>query len=96
MLTTGGIRCVGVPIVLILEWVVNTVLQKENLATYYDIEKSPVRNTYPRRDRVWEPAGQLQCQTQDSESLLPQGTHDEGGRVVLHVSAHLVQLMTDI
>ena len=52
------------------------------LATYCDIEKSPVRNTNPGRDRVWKPAGQTQCQTQQF-SLLPQGAHDEGGKVVV-------------
>jgi hypothetical protein len=65
MLTTGSIRTVGVPKVLILECVVITALQKENVvATYCDIEKCPVRNTCPQRDRVWEPEGQLQSQTQ--------------------------------
>jgi hypothetical protein len=64
MLTTDGIRFIGIPKYLFPENVEITMLQKENLATYCDIEKSPLRNTYPQRDRVWEPTGQLQCQKQ--------------------------------
>jgi hypothetical protein len=64
MFTTDGICFAEIPTVLILEFVVIVMTQKENLATYCDIEKSPLRNTYPRRDRVWEPAGRSQCQMQ--------------------------------
>jgi hypothetical protein len=63
MLTTNGMRFVGAPL-LFLYCDEITVLQKENLATHSDTEKSPLRNACPQRDRVWEPAGQLQHQTQ--------------------------------
>ena len=64
MLTTSGIRFIGVPIVFVLECVVIMVLLKIKLETYRDIENSPVRNTYSIRDRVWEPGNrdQIQCQ----------------------------------
>jgi hypothetical protein len=37
---------------------------EENLETNRDIESSPVRDIYTRRDRVWEPGDQFQCQIQ--------------------------------
>ena len=61
MLTTSGMRFSGVPIVFALECVIIMVLLiKLTLQTNRDIEKSPVRNIYSRRDRVWEPRDQLQ------------------------------------
>ena len=36
---------------------------EENLETNRDIESSPVRDIYTRRDRVWEPGDQFQRQT---------------------------------
>ncbi len=37
---------------------------EENLETNRDIESSPVRDIYSRRDRVWEPGDQFQRQMQ--------------------------------
>jgi hypothetical protein len=57
---TSGIRFIGVPCVPILEGVVIMVLLlKSNLQTNRDIENSPVRNIYSRRDRVWEPVDRM-------------------------------------
>jgi hypothetical protein len=64
MLTTSGIRFTGVPLVFILDCVVIMVLFRKNFKTNRDIENSPVRNTNSRRDRVWEPGNQIQCQMQ--------------------------------
>jgi hypothetical protein len=58
MLTTSGIRFIGVPIVFVLERVVIMVLFLKKIQTNRDIENSPVRNIYSRRDRVWEPGDQ--------------------------------------
>ena len=63
MLTTGGIRCIGAPNVPALECVVIMILSKKRQTNHRDIEKCPVRNTYSRRDRVWEPGNQIKCQT---------------------------------
>jgi hypothetical protein len=64
MLTTGGIRIIGVPIVFVLECVVIIMVLLKKIRTNRDIENSPVRNIYSRRDRVWEPGDQSQCQMQ--------------------------------
>jgi hypothetical protein len=64
MLTTSGIRFIGVPYVFVLECVVIMELLKKILQTNCDIEKSPLRKIYSRRDRVWVPGDQLQCQMQ--------------------------------
>jgi hypothetical protein len=58
MLTTSGIRFIGVPIVFVLERVVIMVLFLKKIQTNRDIENSPVRNICSRRDRVWEPGDQ--------------------------------------
>ena len=58
MLTTKSIRFIAVPIVFVLKCVVIMVLFfifQKKLETNRDIDNSPVRNTYSRRDRVREP-----------------------------------------
>jgi hypothetical protein len=59
MLTTISLRSISVPIVFVLECVIIMVLLI-NLQTNRDIDNSPARNRYSRRDRVWEPRDQLQ------------------------------------
>jgi hypothetical protein len=84
MLTNCLTRFFGVPIILVLERVMITVPVEEKLDTNCDIESSPVRNIYSRRDRVREPGGQLQKSNAiDSQ---PSGrTYCEGGRIDLDV-----------
>jgi hypothetical protein len=43
-------------------WNVVIMVLLKKLKTNRDIENSPVRNIYPRRNRVWEPGDQLRCQ----------------------------------
>jgi hypothetical protein len=65
MLTTKGLRLIGVPIVFFLECVVIMMLFFfKNIKTNRDIENSPVRNIYSIGDRVWESGDQLQCRIQ--------------------------------
>jgi hypothetical protein len=63
-LTTSGIRFSGVPIALDLERVVIMVLFIKRLKTNRDIQHHPMRDTYLRRDRVWETGNKIQCQMQ--------------------------------
>ena len=63
-LTTSVIRFIEAPNIFILKCVVNMVLSKKKLQTNRDIKKSPARNIYSLRDRVWEPWNQIQCQMQ--------------------------------
>ena len=72
------------------------VYNTKGIATYCDIDKRPTRNTYPRRNRVWKPASQFQCESQQVFCFLKsQGTHDPAGRAVVQLVLHCDQLLTD-
>jgi hypothetical protein len=64
MLTTDERRFSIVPKVVTLECAVTTVPWTENVSTYRDIYKDPLRNTYLIRYKIWKPACRITCQTQ--------------------------------
>jgi hypothetical protein len=93
MLTTSVIRFVWVPIVLVLQCCDYGTTEKKLSNVLRHPEVPSEEHEYPKGQGLGT-CGPV-TMSNAIHSLLPQGTHDEGGRTFVQLVTHSDQLMTD-